>query len=185
MSVTQRDKVFPLFDDRKTAVLAAKIASCLQKDFGDQRPAVKYIRKLTRIKSRTAKNWYQGRNIPSLKHFLHLSKASPSLIRLMLEEIGGSVLRDAFEEVGEKHRAILIPKQQETQKNEGAKFCTFDVCLPLATARKLNLRQLWVLSSLAEGGVTAQDIVSHWKVSIRTAKYDLAGLKKLNLTANR
>lgn len=187
MSVFLRDKVFPHNFGKDSTELAAKIAGALHEDFGEERSAIKNICKLARTNPRSAKNWYRGSNTPSLLNFLKLAKSSPCLIKLMMEEIGGHDLRDAFELLGEKTVPVSKQKIRAKDNYKSAKSCTFIIILPNRIARRLNIRQLWILSELEQGryGVKGPDIASAWGVSARTAKYDLAILVKMQLLVSR
>jgi len=49
-----------------------------------------------------------------------------------------------------------------------------------------NIRQLWFINTLLEGEkVFAPDIAAHWRVTVKTAKRDISGLKSAGLIVYR
>ncbi len=97
MSLTNKDQVFPLKSEAISNVkLAQIVAGALREDFKDDSAAVKAIGGTTKTSLRTIKNWYEGRSAPSSGHLLLLSRRSPSLLKFIIEQIGGGELWKCF-----------------------------------------------------------------------------------------
>jgi hypothetical protein len=184
MSVAKKDRVFPaksaVISD---AVLSQLIAAGLRKDYGDLPSAVKEIGLKTGANLRAIKNWYEGRNAPSSSHLLTLARSSPSILQIVLEQVGGADLRDAFDllEMGlNKGLNAETPSNLPSKITE--KIFRIDVSIPQRIVGKLNERQLWFLGLLQQGErLKAADIAERWPVTDRSARGDVAGLADLGL----
>lgn len=172
MSYSKMAQVFPPPMGRMTeAELARLIGDALHQDYGDLGSAVKQIGLQTGAHLRAVKNWFQGRNTPSSAHLLILARISPSILRLVLEQVGGSDLFDAFE---------VLDGRVFTQ-NRGGKNVPINVPLN-STGANLNERQEWFLLGLRRGlRLSPQDICAEFLVSAKTAKRDIASLKAFRL----
>lgn len=184
MSYPKMDRLFPLENSRLTEVeLALRIATALRDDFDDFSSSIKHIGQQTGANLRAIKNWIDARNAPSSIHLLALARISPSTLRIVLEQVGGSDLFDAFE--------LLSPRPKSkkmTSKNiipltiYSAENCTINVSIAREVASKTNQRQLWFLGHLQQRRqLKARDIVVYWRVSTRTAKTDLARMIQMGL----
>lgn len=76
------------------------VASALRHDYGDLPSAVKQIGLQTGANLRAIRNWYEGRHAPSSIHLLRLARSSPQILQLVLEQVGGAELADAFSLLG-------------------------------------------------------------------------------------
>lgn len=160
------------------------MASALRHDYGDLPSAVKQIGIQTGESLRAIRNWYEGRHAPSSVHLLRLARSSPRILQLVLEQIGGTELADAFDLLGsglESRRDSQIPIHQGQIYSE--KNCTINDAEKQEAIESLNHRQRWFIVQLqtAERSFKANDICVRWKVSARTAKSDLARMVQLKL----
>ncbi len=172
MSFPKNDQVFPDISEEE---LAQIIAYALRKNHGHFGSAVKQIGRLINAEPRTIRNWYEGRNTPSLRHFLILARHSPSLVESFLSLVGHGDMVDLFD------GTEIVSKVPKT-KIYSVSSVTINVTLPLARVADLNQRQLWLLGRLQQGLISkADDIEAAWGVTLRTAKRDIAGLINLDL----
>ncbi len=172
MSYSKNDQVFPDISEEE---LAQIIAYALRKNHGHFGSAVKQIGRLIRAEPRTIRNWYEGRNAPSLRHFLILARHSPSLVESFLSLVGHGDMVDLFD-------GTDIVSNVPKTKIYSVSSVTINVTLPLAQASNLNQRQLWFLGRVQQGLISkADDIEAAWGVTLRTAKRDIAGLIDLGL----
>jgi len=157
MPHSKKDRLFParpaLIADAK---LARMIAAALHQDYGDMPSPVKHLGLQTGINLRAIKNWFQAHHAPSSRHLLALAGVSPSVLRLILECTGEA----------EKNFAADVP---------------LNVPIKPAPANH-NKRQAWFLRSLRRGlKTTARNIQMNYGVTLKTARRDIAGLKKQGL----
>lgn len=172
MSRPKKDRLFPTNSTRVTdAELAELVAAALRQDYEDLPSAVKQIGLRTGANLRAIKNWYEARHAPSSSHLLTLARSSPGILKLVLEQVGGSDLFDAFQLLGgqssgQKIRPPYVP-----------------INVPIKTTQPiLNERQSWFLGVLeSEMQIRITDIVARYGVSLKTAKRDVAWLKSCNL----
>lgn len=152
--------------------IASTVSDALREDFGDSPSAIKRIGGITGASLNTIANWYRARNMPSSNHLLVLARSSPSILVFVVREIGGDDLVDAFE-VFSWRRAS--PAVSSTSPVTPSSNTSSDGTLN-GTIRP-NRRQTWFVGELRKGRpCDASDIVTHWKVSLRTARRDLAEL---------
>jgi hypothetical protein len=172
---------------KKNKEFCDAVATALRSDFGNEPHAIKRIALLADTKPGTVKNWFSRRNAPSAFHLLRLARGSSSLLKFILEEIGGTDLREAFELLDKsKENAGPPARRLSDEKALRAENCTIRVSRPLAAARMLNQRQLWLLSQLEDDRkIRADDVVKTWDVSLRTARSDIAGLITMDLISFR
>lgn len=172
MSFTNNDQVFHRISEQE---LSEIIAYNLRKDHGYHGSSVKNIARMIGLNPRIVRNWYEGRNIPSLSNFLRLISCSPSLMKSFLE------LAESTQN-GRSSTAVKTDALSQANNNYGDISVTINVELNRKTLLKLNQRQLWFYGFLQKGmSVNAEDIANVWDVNIRTAKRDIAGLVALNL----
>ena len=176
MSHVKKDRSFPIkpraiSDDE----LAQIVAAALRHDFGDMASAVKRIGQLTNANLRAIKNWYEARNAPSSGHLLLLARSSPSILKFILEQIGGEDLWDAFQLLS--HHALTSAPEPE-KADFKAKITDKNVRINVPR-KSLNARQRWFLILLRrKNTASAEDIAGHFDVAIKTAERDLVGLKE-------
>ncbi len=184
MSVPKKDRVFPVKSvGISDTELAKLVAAGLRKDYGDLPSAIKEIGLKTGANLRAIKNWYQGRNAPSSSHLLTLARSSPSILQIVLEQVGGADLRDAFMllEMGDNKGMdgkTILKNAPEIAENS----FRIHVDISPAIAGKLNERQLWFLGILQQGQkLKTADIAAQWHVTDRSARGDVAALAELGL----
>ena len=179
MSVAKKDQVFPIKSVAiSDAALAKLIAAGLRTDYGDSTSAIKVIGLKTGASLRAIKNWYSGKNTPSSSHLLTLARSSPSILQIVLEQIGGADLRDAFAllNLSEKKNFFGKPRQI-TEKN-----FRIDVEVSARIGKNLNQRQLWFLTRLRQGEqLKSSAIAAEWQVTDRSARADVAEMVRLDL----
>ena len=178
MSHVKKDRSFPIkpraiSDDE----LAQIVAAALRHDFGDMASAVKRIGQLTNANLRAIKNWYEARNAPSSGHLLLLARSSPSILKFILEQIGGEDLWDAFQLLS--HHALTSAHEPETSVfSDGNSAENVPINVPL---KSMNERQRWFLILLRrKNKARAEDIASHFDVALKTAKRDIQALKDMS-----
>ncbi len=172
MSRSKKDRLFPGGANRITDLeLAELVAAALRQDYGDLPSAVKQIGRRTGANLRAIKNWYEARHAPSSSHLLTLARSSPGILKLVLEQVGGSDLFDAFQLLGGQSAAQKIRPPH------------VPINVPIKTSLPiLNERQSWFLEALEnEIQVRITDIAARYGVSLKTAKRDVAWLKSCNL----
>lgn len=172
MSHSKKDRVFP---NKPTLVteekLAQMIAAALRHDYGGVSSPIKHIGMQTGISLRAIKNWFQARHTPSSSHLLVLAGISPSIMRLILEQAAEKELLEAFEALRKKHPAA------------GNSANNVPINVPIKSgAANHNKRQLWFLNRLHKDlRTTAHHIQVNCKVTLKTARRDIAALKKQGL----
>ncbi len=172
MSFTNNDQVFHRISEQE---LSEIIAYNLRKDHGYHGSSVKNIARMIGLNPRIVRNWYEGRNIPSLSNFLRLISCSPSLMKSFLELVESTQNARSF-------TAVKTDAASQENNNYGDISVIINVTLNRKTLLKLNQRQLWFYGFLQKGvSVSAEDIVNVWAVNIRSAKRDISGLVALNL----
>ncbi len=170
MSLTNKDQVFPpKLEAISNTELAQIVACALREDFKNDTAAIKAIGRTTKVNLRTIKNWYEGRSVPSSGHLLLLSKRSPTLLKFILEQIGGNELWEVFQLFREVSKADNFGAKNPIYRGEN---------VPINVPIKLNKRQKYFLILLKSGKKgTAEDIANKWQVTIKTAKRDILKLK--------
>lgn len=167
--------------------ITARISGALHQIFRNNPTAVKGIAEETGGALTTVKKWYEGRNPPSLGHFLILCRHYESVLEAFLGLSGNDYLIAHVLPAKAKNRVSLLETNDtildgttpHVSEVYGAGICTINVAVPFEVARKLNQRQLWFLGLLQQGRRVQIDfIVKQWGTSIRTAKTDISGLKE-------
>ncbi|NBX72839.1 MAG: hypothetical protein EBQ89_00915 [Alphaproteobacteria bacterium] len=180
MSHSKMDRSFPIkpraISDEE---LAKIVAAALRRDFGETASAIKRIGQLTSSNLRAIKNWYEARNAPSSGHLLLLARSSPSILKFILQQIGGEDLWDAFQLLS--HHALATVPEPE---NDGFTDKTVSENVPINVPLKsFNDRQRWFLILLKrKNKACAEDITGHFCVAIKTARRDIEGLKDAGKT---
>lgn len=177
MSFSKKDQVFPSKLSRLSETEFAEIvAYALRHDFGETPSAIKHIGRLTGANLRTIKNWYTAGNMPSSVHLLLLGRSSSTLLKFILEQLGGGDLRDAFELLN-GHITGSNKHNKLAQYRGIYSVNSVTINVTVDPADDLNQRQLWFLGQLQEGVIArTEDISDIWKVAGRTAKRDIADL---------
>lgn len=171
MSHSKKYRVFPNKKGQLTsAQLAQLIAAALRQDYGGSPSSIKQIGLQTGAHLRAIKNWFYGYNLPSAHHLLNLARISPSVLQVILQQISRSEIAG-------------VPMTEERQMLESVALENVPVNVPIKQiSANLNKRQAWFLNSLQNGlKVTARHIQAQSGVDIKTAKRDIAALKKMGV----
>lgn len=176
MSYTKMGKVFPILSPHKTAQI---LGETLREIYGGAPPTIKAIAALTSADLKTIKNWYAGRNVPHLSHFLELCSNDPTFLFAVLRRIGYADIAD--------QGALLRPPKNDD--GAAASFAVYSIIFDTINAdtdldliRKLNIRQVWFYGELKKGHTPGLSNLMHvWAVGKATAKRDLSGMSRLGL----
>lgn len=164
------------------------IASLLRKEHGDTHRAVKQLMRLTYASERSAKHWMAAQHGPDTVFFLRLVATSP-VIRAFVLGIIESQQSDATELSEWARKGAALGRGQGEERAVGRYWPNSD---PTSDPESgpgndpitghLNERQRWILDRVARGlSPRARDVAAHWRVSIKSARRDLAGLCACNL----
>lgn len=157
------------------------ITKILRKKFRNNPSAVKVICRDTGAALRAARNWYDGENSPSLLHFVLLARNYPELVNLFLDLCQRKPKR--HQKRCRKGDVSLVPSTPTAPpcSDNLSENVPNDVPNRIDTS-SCNIRQLWFINTLLEGEkVFAPDIAAHWRVTAKTAKRDITGLKSAGL----
>lgn len=132
---------------------------------------------------RSIRNWYEGRNAPTSGHSIQLAKVYPAVFRVLLDLVGRP---DLWELCQAASQQLEVEKSEHTNRTCSPiyyeKNFVINVVLNPAVNGKFNQRQLWFLGLLQRHHkVKPDDIVSFWRVTLRTAQADIAGLVQAEL----
>lgn len=159
------------------------IASLLRKEHGDTHRAVKQLMRLTDASERSAKHWMAAQHGPDTVFFLRLVATSP-VIRAFVLGIIESQQSDMPEPTAQVQGVSGLGSGNREGQASGRHWPNSDPINdpesgpgndPITAS--LNERQLWAIDRVGRGyPARARDIAAHWKVSIKSARRDLAGL---------
>lgn len=159
--------------------MAQRVALALRKDFGKMTSAVKQIAQITMANVDTATNWYQGKNMPGARYLLRIARVSPSVLKIVLTEIGGEPLWEAFQISTQRHRRVSAYGRNSRSYLDTVARSVSDI-LNVTHTPGLNDRQTWLLAELQRGvRPPAKEIASLWKVSVRTVFRDFVLMHEL------
>lgn len=173
-------------------VYAQTISELLRKEHGDSHRAVKQLMRQTDASERTVKHWLSGQHGPDTVYFLRLVVSSPVIRAFALGLIEGpasrrisdpidrysiTAARDAYT-AGE---AALDLSNRRNQQNDPKNGPDRDPINDPETV-ELNERQHWFLRRVVDGDrCGATEIMSTWRVSLKTARRDIRGLQQAKL----
>lgn len=151
------------------------VVNAIKKEHIDVSAAIKSISYVTQINVDAIAKWHTGQHTPSTAHFLTLSMFYPSALQMLLALIGREDLWDLavrenipkrmYESLSNTH--FKYKKRGDISITGGAQKSTFS----------FNNRQLWFLDMIHKTQkMQNKHIVSHWNVTLRTAKRDTQGL---------
>jgi hypothetical protein len=195
---------FPGGNDRESgaSTYAVIIANALRTDLGDTHRAVKTVMRWTGASERAIKHWFSGLHGPGGAHLLTLMRESEAVFEAVLMAEGrhdvlaaARVLaaRSAIIELTalfEQQCANRAPTVADEVEQQGRKRTSENdpeddrVSDPVNRTPRddLNPRQRWYLDVLTSGAnVRAQDLQRWWRVSEKTARRDVAGMKSRGL----
>ena len=158
--------------------IGEKISVILRQQCVGETSPMKKIFKETGIAPDTIKKWYTGRKPPRLGHFLILVEKYPAILQELLAAIGHGYLISYIQPQFEKVTSNMFMREIVS---EASKNVPINVPINLRF-KNLNERQIWFLTELSSDiRVTADDIVRRWNIKRKTARRDIAGLKKYQL----
>jgi len=167
---------------------AETIPQLLEREHGETHRAVKQVMKLTDASERTVKHWLSGQHGPDTVFFLRLVTSSPVIrafvIGLIESSQGAGDDRHGVDQKAARRSSKASdaqPLRQDRRQNDRMNDPKTDpINDPITDA--LNDRQRWFLCRVAAGHrCRAADICSHWKVSAKTARRDIAALSARGL----
>ena len=167
---------------------AEVIANLLRKEHGDTHRAVKQLMRLTHASERSAKHWMAAQHGPDTVFFLRLVATSPVIRAFVLGIIESqqSALAEAGivgsgrASFGHGHREEIAAGRYWPNSDPINGPESGPVNGPITDG--LNERQRWILDRVACGlSARARDVAAHWRVSIKSARRDIAGLCACNL----
>ncbi len=179
MSLPKKDQVFPDNAELKSdAELALLVSEALRADYGTSSAAIKRIARDARVSPRTARNWYEGKNLLSVRCLVLLGRGSLAMHALILHLLQPQQTIDF--NLADLPNLKLNPGKPSSAKQLGPNR---PINRPINSGlSSRNDRQEWFLAQLRVGTrVTAEDIVGSWIVGMTTAKDDIAKLKASGL----
>lgn len=168
------------------------IAELLRKEHGDSHRAVKQLMRQTHASERAVKHWLSGQHGPDTVFFLRLAVSSPIIRVFLLGLIEKPAANSSADHVdrnslsaaraayvaGENTTAVPRKRQWHNDPMYDPDRDTIDDPEPA----ELNERQRWFLARVEAGDrCSANEIVSAWQVSLKSARRDIAGLKAQRL----
>lgn len=164
---------------------AHTVAELLLKEHGGSQHTVKRLMRQTHASERTVKHWMSGQHGPDAVFFLRLMVSSPILRAFFLgviesvsaEQLDAVVDRDMLSEVRRAYargeHTTSVPDLRNDPLNDPDSDPLDD-----PDSDVLNDRQLWFLSQISNGRqCCANDLVEVWRISLKTARRDIASLK--------
>ncbi len=151
------------------------VVRAIKNEHADISAAIKSISYVTQINADAIAKWHTRKHTPSTAHFLTLSMFYPSALEMLLTLIGREDLWDlAVRENIPKRMHESLSNAHLKYKKRGDIFTTKRA---QKSAFSLNYRQLWFLDMIHKTSkMQNKHIVSHWNVTLRTAKRDTQGL---------
>lgn len=171
---------------------AQTIAELLHKEHGQSHRTIKLLMRQTQASERAVKHWLSGQHGPDTVFFLRLMVSSPVIRAFVLGLIEGPAAKKLAYPVDRFSIAAARAAYAagETAASEPSQARRSDDPIndpdrdPMVDPEptELNERQHWFLARIAEGGrLGANEIVSIWQVSLKTARRDIAVLKAAGL----
>jgi len=181
MSRTQEGNELPVAITDK--MVAALVAGILRQDQPKSDAPMKRIELATGVNRNSISKWYHGSNAPKSAHLLLLAKSYPNILRMILQLINrGDIWELCLRHSIPQKMLSARPKTRTRQSIYKDRFVSINVVVDALTSGQLNKRQLWFLGRLQQGdSVKAENIVSVWRSTPRTARRDIAGLIAVRL----
>jgi hypothetical protein len=172
MSHSQNDHIFHSNDvATRTADLIVGLAEILRREYGSTGSAVKYLARDALAEPRSARNWYEGRNLISLSNLSFLldnnRRLQIAVMSLLFRKKEPALdAEDWWDRRSSDCEADLI--------NEAFRYVPINV--PDGSPA---MRQVWFLKYLPySSNANAVDITQRWGVSLKTARRDITELKQ-------
>lgn len=151
--------------------LAHKIHKFLHEIYHRTASPVKRISQITDLPVETIRHWYKQENPPKTGHLIILARVYPEVMIAILEQTG-------YEYLVPFMMPILQTKKSKKISKKSGKNVPINVPIKFQNVQ-LNHRQCWFLVRLQEGAkISVHDICDHWAVSIKSAKRDIADMKR-------
>ena len=191
---------------RSKSPFAQLVAAALRGSLDDSHRAVKTVMIWTGAKERTVKNWLSGTHGPHGDYLLVLLGKSDAVVDALIGTLPSARLTELAARLvrrgGGKHqlswdtvsnpRAVLPPASAGTARVQSIDGVNGDPDDPnpdpkhdpksLDGYSNLNHRQIWFLHQLGAGlPIRARHLGRQYNVSEKTAKRDIAGLRRLKL----
>ena len=192
--------------DKARSPYAQLVASALRTSLDDTHRAIKTVMLWTHANERTVKNWLSGTNGPNGEYLLALLGKSDAVVDALI----GTLAQDRLTELAmrlnqrvgdDRHWPSFARDQSDTppvgatlpvgswgplhrpkHDPDGPNSDPKHDPDPLSGHTELNHRQLWFLRQLNSGRpMRASDLRREHNVSERTAKRDIAGLRRLKM----
>ena len=164
---------------------AELIAKALKTELGNTHRSVKTIMQWTDASERSVKNWLSGESGPSGYFLMRLFAKSAAVRALVLELITDASAQPHTPQVatgidlGTDNRPVTeVETGADYGDIIGDIYGDIDVTINCPGSAGLNPRQEWFLERVARNEkCTAEDIASHWDITLRTAKRDIGLLR--------
>lgn len=160
---------------------AELIANALKEEHGDTHRSVKTIMRWTDASERSVKNWLSGEAGPSGYFLMRLFAKSAAVRALVFELVTDSSAQPTTPQLATQVDLESDDRpgtEVETGADYGDIYGDIDVTINCPETARLNPRQKWFLERVARNEkCTAEDIASHWGITLRTAKRDIALLR--------
>jgi len=164
---------------------AELIANALKEEHGDTHRSVKTIMRWTDASERSVKNWLSGESGPSGYFLMRLFAKSAAVRALVFELVTDSSAQPTTPQLATQVD-LESDDRPGTEVETGADYGDIigdiygdiDVTINCSESARLNPRQKWFLERVARNEkCTAEDIASHWDITLRTAKRDIGLLR--------
>ena len=167
---------------------AQAVSDLLRQEHGDSRSGIKKLMRQTHACERTVKHWLSAQHGPDAVFFLRLVVSSPVIRAFVIGLIEAPAARRAMD--GPERIAPAVERLAYAL-GEGA--AVLPTSFPVGDGpidvpdrdpnndpdrSDLNQRQRWFLARVVAGDrMGANEIMSRWDVSLKTARRDIADLK--------
>ncbi|SCY86348.1 hypothetical protein SAMN05660666_03280 [Novosphingobium aromaticivorans] len=161
---------------------AETIAELLWREHGRDRGAVKQIMKTTGASERTVKHWMSAQHGPETVFFLRLLTSSSVMKAFVLDLIQISQLAAIAPQLTDypaRGPSMLLPSREPRHEKPPDDRTNVPISVPASDPiiDGLNYRQRWFLDRVGSGyPCRAYDLSTHWQVSLKTARRDIAAL---------
>ncbi len=173
-------------------IYARTVADLLRKEHGDSYRVIKQLMLQTDASERTVKHWLSGQHGPDAVHFLRLVVSSPIIRAFVLGLIEGPASKpvDALVDrntMAAQREAYIAGEAAYSSparagRDDGPNDGPYRDPIGDPDPVELNDRQRWFLARLTDGGwCRAKEIMTAWKVSLKTARRDIHGLRRAQL----
>jgi transcriptional regulator with XRE-family HTH domain len=141
----------------------------------------KRLARTSGMSARTIQKWCDGKNLPSLSSYIQLARCYPQLVDLFLDLCQRRPERQR-KGAGKRNAKAVPPIPSMAPDDEKIPDNVPNDVPNRIDTSSCNIRQLWFINTLLEGEkVFAPDIAAHWRVTAKTAKRDITGLKSAGL----